>query len=652
MYTFELIFEKLSPKLPVMRFSGVPPQIVRMLPAIVVLLLAWTLPCSGAPLRKIFFFDEEDVLYRAGTKKVLHELTKTPHPGLLPYIGSGGEPSRKTFEGQIAFVSVYRKPDLPNGQPPPSPRYQLWFQAYTGSKTSDKRKNSNVGYAISEDGKTWKRPGVSPGVPGVGIYDFIDNVNADGIVPPPNPNDITVSGPGYTYTPASKTNIVLIGSGGYGDRFDNIVVVNPNEPDPNRLYKMIYTDWANTTSGPSINEPATYPNNVTPNPNPDPTHIGSGTQVAFSPDGVHWTKFSHPNYPGYPGPAVVSKIAYGASGQPPTTTAHASNPEDYQNVGSRHYWHRPLTMSDGQDVFFDPRRNKYVITGKMWVQNFKGDMSWKHAMGWTESSNFVDWSEPELLLTTSDKDADNIKFHTSPAFYYEGMYLCLNQLYTNLGYTGRREKIENKENIEIELMSSRDGKRWDRNFIGQPVLRRGAVSATIPEGDPGYYMEFDSQHIFTNSTPVILPDEMRFYYGAYGNKSGVGLATAKRDRLVGIQSAEPLSGGTAGHVTLRKVGLTGYRSIAVNAVAQAGGEIRVELLNREGRPIPNFTKADAIPLTGDATAPFATSVGGDPLNRKVRWGSDLSALPASDKTECFIRIHLKNAELFSCTLVP
>lgn len=631
----------------------------------------------GPPVKKFFFFDDDDVLYRTGTQKVLHPLKKTAHPGLIPYSARatphGTELERAYWESQIAFVSVYRRPDNISvgsgvGQLPASPRYQMWYQGHTANKTSDRRKKSNVCYAYSEDGLKWIRPGRTPGsnyqmTPGLGLHDFVFNVrkNADNsltTINPPNPADVTqdAADGSYQYFSNDETNIVMIGSGGYGERFDNSVLVEPYEPDPNRKYKMMFYDW--TCESEFLNDNSTFPNNVTRHPNPDPDRIGAGLQVAFSPDGIHWTKVvGDSSSPGHPGPAILSRNAFNATGQPPTTVAHDNDPLDFWESSPGYYrWQIPFSMADAYDVMYDPVRHKYVSYSKAWVQGPSGELTWKHAMGRIESSDFVHWSTPEPILTTGDKDPDNVMFHTSPAFYYEGLYLSLNQIYTNPALTGPADALA--ENVDIELMSSRDGIRWDRNFIGQTILPRGAIDPSKPL-DAGYYKEFDSADIFTNSCPIVLDSEIRFYYGGYGLKSGVGLATVERDRIVGLQAKEGFGTGStsylAGQVTLRKVNLTGINAIAVNGTVDAGGSIKVELLNRDGNPIPGYTLANSTGLTTNATPPYdSTSLPSDPLNRKVAWtgSGSLSGLSAADRAECFIRLHLKNAEVFSCSLVP
>ena len=687
---------------PVSKFSGCVALAVAMASA------AGVVPAALAdppPAKKIMFFDDEDVHHRSGTRRQLHELTKVdvngsrrnsasvtiPYKcGLLPYyVGTGtargtghypGTYARKTWEASIGFVCVQRNPD--------TGIYQMWYQGFSGKKSSDKRKQSNVCYAESLDGVIWYRPGLEPAgeIPAsltqtINVYDFVENVGANYVtIPPPNPNDVTVNGTGYKYHPASTTNIVMIGSGGYGDRYGNCVLMltgslSASDPDPNkrpdRRYKMVHTDWAYTSTNGVVTHPSTFPqmsgtfrtaaqpnnanydrSNPLGNPYPDADNIGSGTQVAFSSDGKAWTKFTSPVFSGsgFPGPAVLHPILFGGGVNAPTLNAHASNPQDavITSAGA-HTWNRPITMSDGQDAFFDPVRNKYVITGKLWEVSPTGKLAWKHAMGWMESSDFINWGPAEPILSIDDGDNKVTvarKFHTSPVFYYDGMYLCLNQIYRQDSYVGPADD-ETNETIDIELMSSRDGKRWDRNFREQPFLRRGLCDITKPEGSEDYYVDFDSKAIISNSTPVVLPGEIRFYYGGTGWKTSVGLAKIQRDRMVGVKADHTAGADKIGQVTLKPIDLTGYTTLAVNAKADTGGEVRVELLNSEGKPFQAYLKGAATALTGD---PLSTpdSLPDEPLSRKVKWGST-TALP---QQVCLIRVHLKNAELYSVSLKP
>ena len=72
----------------------------------------------------------------------------------------------------------------------------------------------------------------------------------------------------YEYNGAAPNNIVLLGNGGYSDRYGASVLVDPRDPDPQRRYKMAHYDFC-------IDEGVEYP----------------GLTVAFSPDGIRWTKY-------------------------------------------------------------------------------------------------------------------------------------------------------------------------------------------------------------------------------------------------------------------------------------------------------------------------------------------------------------------------
>ncbi len=142
----------------------------------------------------------------------------------------------------IGWVSVHR--DSRTG------RHQMWYQAYNEKRTGDKRLKCVVAYAESDDGMHWTKPNL-------GLHPYYE---------------------------VNETNIVLIGApNAYGDRYCNSVLVDERDPDPQRRYKMVYYDW----------EPD------------DEQNRGAGMRVAFSPDGIHWTKH----------PGMVHKTSFGAKGK-------------------------------------------------------------------------------------------------------------------------------------------------------------------------------------------------------------------------------------------------------------------------------------------------------------------------------------------------
>lgn len=170
---------------------------LRLLPILFTALVS--LADSGAAERTLLFTDDHEILYRAGTRRVLEKPRRHERNPLIA--------EDKPWEMAIAWTSVHR--DAATG------RYQLWYQAYAGKRAQRKTHECVVCYAESDDGVTFTKPDL-------GLFDF----NGD-----------------------PKTNIVLIGSGVHGDRYGNSVVVDPRETDPAKRYKMLYYDWAVRDSG-------------------------------------------------------------------------------------------------------------------------------------------------------------------------------------------------------------------------------------------------------------------------------------------------------------------------------------------------------------------------------------------------------------------
>jgi hypothetical protein len=482
-----------------------------------------------SPSRTLLLVDDHDILYRPGTERRLRPLDRHRGGAVLPS-------HDKSWEIAIGWIGDYRDPV--------TGRYQLWYQAFTGPQAQRRTHRCLVCYAESMDGIHWTKPELD-------LYDY------NGISP---------------------TNIVMIGNGGYSDRYTNSVLVDPRDTDPARRYKMATYDFTADEDG--IERP--------------------GLVVAFSPDGIHWTK--HPRAP-------LIRTSY--AGHLPTPFAdEAGRP-----------WHIPLTISDAMDVIYDPPRERFVVYSKMWLDGPDGRMHWKHAMGRTESEDFIHWSKPELLLAPDELDPAWVEFHHSPVFYYNQCYFALLQIL---------HRAERKGIMDVELDISRDGLHWQRPFRSPFFLPRG------PEG------AFDSGSILSNSAPIFLEDEFRFYYGGYAQgaigqsgsgitfDTGVGLATMPRDRFASVRPV-----GEIGQVTLRPLDLAGCRDMTVNADASEG-TVQVEMLNADGYRIRDFAREDAVPITGDG------------LRLPVRWHDRTFAdLPAG--SYC-LRIYLQNADLYAATI--
>jgi hypothetical protein len=474
-----------------------------------------------------------------------------------PLIKSGDKP----WERLVAYCSVYQDPE--------TSRYQMWYQAYLGAHAKDKALRCVVCYAESRDGIHWNKPDLE-------LFPFGD---------------------------IKKTNIVLLSNEGPSTHYGASVVVNPNEPDPTRRYKMAYWDFV------ARGEQYT-----------------KGLCVAFSPDGIHWTEYS-----GNP----VSKTADTPRELPPLRQPNSAVPSEEGPL-------RFLAVSEVIDATFDTRLQKYVIYSKTWLDGPKGLLAWKRAVVRTESDDFVHWSRPHLVMWPDEIDgvgsmkrlapsnsnglaaergesARGLQLHGGPAFYYNGAYFSLLQV-LDLDATGL---------MPTELAISRDGLEWKRPFREDYFL-------PVEGGN-----RFDSGTIWTNATPIYHEDEIWFYYGSYiawhlnhpdyddKRFSGIGLAIMPRDRFAGLKPIDRFD-----QVTLKPVNLSGCKGILLNADASSGS-IQVELIDEDGYRVKGFHLDQAQEITGDG------------LRHKVHWKHN----ELSDLTEgkYLLRIHLDNSTLYAVT---
>ena len=503
-------------------------------------------PAKG---RTLLLVDDHDVLYHAGTLRVAGIPTRYSDKAIIP--------SDKNWEMLIGYMSIYRNPQ--------TGKYQVWYQAYAGGRGGDRKLKCVVCYAESDDGITFTKPELD-------LFPF----------------------------KGEKSNIVLDSNAGTGDQYCASVIVEPDDPDPNRRYKMAHYDWS-VTNG----------------------HEEPGLQVAFSPDGIHWTKY----------PGTLLNTPYGRYAQPPFSDEdpHQEIPAMAKKPVQKRWNYPPPMMADVIDVFRDPINNDYVINDKMWIDGPEGSGAWKNVVGQTRSKDFIHWSDATVLIPFAD-DEPFAEFHGGATFFYKDRYFAL------------LEKMDRRYDLQddIELAVSADGQKWERPYRDQLFLPRSKKGL------------FDSQSIWSSTPPVVLDDEIRFYYGAYnyaprdgtkfepGQRSGIGMTRLPLDRFGGVKPVAQSDQTTLirrpleniGQVTFKPLDLAGTRQITINADA-TNGSVAVELLNEDGYRVRGFSKDDAVPLVGDS------------LRHKVAWkASDLSQLPPG---RYMLRVHLNNATLYAVT---
>ena len=106
--------------------------------------------------------------------------------------------------------------------------------------------------------------------------------------------------------------------------------------------------------------------------------------------------------------------------------------------------------------------------------------------------------------------------------------------------------------------------------------------------------------IVTCSRPVILPDEIRFYYSAFEggheddiSPAAIGLAQMRRDGFCCLRAGEQ-----PGTLITHPMPVAGP-TLTVNARTQEGGSVRVEALDSDSQPVPGLSGNEAATLSGD-----------------------------------------------------
>lgn len=176
------------------------------------------------------------------------------------------------------------------------------------------------------------------------------------------------------------------------------------------------------------------------------------------------------------------------------------------------------------------------------------------------------------------------------------------------------------------LMASRDGVRFER--WNEAFLRPG------PER-PGtwlYGQQFIAWHVVETASSLPGASPELSLYGLEGSWHGPGNAlrryTLRLDGFVSIQAD-----ATGGELLTQPLLLTGKR-LTLNFSTSAAGEIRVELQNQQGIPLPGYELEACQPLFGDTLA------------RPVTWQEN-SALPTGNAQPLRLRISLQDADLYS-----
>jgi hypothetical protein len=270
--------------------------------------------------------------------------------------------------------------------------------------------------------------------------------------------------------------------------------------------------------------------------------------------------------------------------------------------------------SDTHNNFvYDEVRDRWLLFCR--PRAYAGDH--KRRVSMQESPDLRNWTHERTILVPTETE--------KPEFYGMGVFRRGDLFWGVLKIYDRATGF-----MHAEITWSGDGEHWSQVATHPVFLERG------PEG------AWDHGMVLIAESPVIVGDEMRFYYGGMAldhnnkdNPASIGLATGERDRLVGLRP----SGEAPGYVLTRPLLLPDAAELMVNVVvSEGGGSIRAELRDDDNHVLDGFSLEDSDPVNASGYA------------QPVTWqGRHIGAAPLQ---EVRIRFEATSADIFAFDFAP
>lgn len=329
---------------------------------------------------------------------------------------------------------------------------------------------------------------------------------------------------------------------------------------------------------------------------------------------------------------VYSRLAGGAEGE--------NRGELFTSPDGIH-WPEPhriaFSHGDNTSIFHDPFRSQWVLSVRDRAPSLIDPKKSVRARFIHTSKDFIglaerkDKSHAPLWLKLDTRDHRDAELGFEPELYhftatpYESLMLGVFGIFygppNEICAKEKRPKV-----IDLQLGYSRDGFIYDR-----PNREAFLKCARTPGAWNRGYL-----HPATGVC-CIVGDKLYFYFGAWSGMAAghahmyaggsTGLATLRRDGFASMDA--DTEGGT---LTTCPVAFDG-RFPFVN-VAAKGGELRMEILDADGKIIAPFSKENSVPVDTDSTRQRLTWKGADDL-------STLIGKPVR------FRFHLTNGQLYA-----
>jgi hypothetical protein len=230
------------------------------------------------------------------------------------------------------------------------------------------------------------------------------------------------------------------------------------------------------------------------------------------------------------------------------------------------------------------------------------------------SPDLRQWTHERTILVPTETEAQ--EYYGMAVFRRGDLFFGVVQIYDRT--TGL---------LHAELAWSGGGENWDLLPKHPPLFAVGEKGA------------WDAGMVLLAESPVVAGDELWFYYGGFPlphdtkeeNVGAIGLATAERDRLIGVRPRAKEAG-----TMLTRPFVPGRNRLTVNV--RVRGRLTAELRTDNNKPVSGYTLTDCEGVTESGFA------------REMRWKG--GGVGDSREAEVRILFRLEDADLFTFSLEP
>jgi len=280
---------------------------------------------------------------------------------------------------------------------------------------------------------------------------------------------------------------------------------------------------------------------------------------------------------------------------------------------------------DSQNIaFWSESEQVYVCYVRSWTgQKTRGYRSISRAV----SDDFINWSEPVEMSYGGTPYEHIYTQQTSPYFRAPHIYVAIGSRFIPHRQIATSEELnalkvspgQHKGLSEAFFMTSRGGNRYDRTFM-EAFIRPG-----IGLNNWTARTNYPALNVVQTGE-----EEMSLYVNQdYAQPTGhLRRYTMRLDGFASINA--PYKGGSV----ITKPFVFSGNKLEINYSTSAGGEIRIEIQNENGEPIPGFTMAEALTLIGND------------INGTVTWKGSVSLAELASKP-VRLHIYMKDADLYS-----